>query len=148
MLLFLQKHTSFISILPLVALLVALLFYPDSSQVLSSVVLFFGIGTAIVFAVHGNWEKNKEGEVTRSEFIRTTILDLLGLALTMGAAMWLGRLAGGYAGQIVGIKAGQGWAMAAGIAAGMIAGFGAAFLVGKLWGMVSNRLQATPPSPF
>ena len=144
----LQKHAPTISMLLLTAFLTALLFYPASSQALSTVILVFGVGTAIAFIIQGNLEKHKKGELTRSEFIRNTFLDLLGLALTMGAAMWLGRLAGGYTGQNVGIKAGQGWGMAAGIAAGMIAGFGAAFLVGKIWGVVSNRLQASPPSPF
>ena len=144
----LQKRAPTISILLLVTLLAALLFYPASSQALATIVLVFGIGTAIVLTIYGNLERHKKGDLTLSEFSRNTFLDLLGLALTMGAAMWLGRLAGGFAGQAVGIKARQGWGMAAGIAAGMIAGFGAAFLVGKFWGKVSSRIQATRPSHF
>jgi hypothetical protein len=143
-----QKYTLTIPIMLLVTLLVALLIYPASSQALATIVLVFGIGTAIAFTINSNLEKHKKAELTRSEFIRNTFLDLLGLALTMGAAMWLGRLAGGYAGQSVSIKVGQGWGMAAGIAAGMVVGFGAAFLVGKIWGKISSRLQATQPSLF
>ena len=112
----LQKHTPTISILLLVALLVALLFYPDSSRGLSMGILIFSIGTAIIFIVHRNWQEHKEDEFSRSAFFRNTALDLVGLALTMGAAIWLGRLAGGYA--------------------GMGAGFIGAWSIGRVWGMV------------
>jgi len=129
----LQKHAPTISILLLVALLTALFFYPPSSRVLSSIIIVFGIGTAIIFTVYGNWEKHKQGELTRPEFFRNTIIDLLGLALTMGAAMWLGRLAGSYAG--------ISWDIIAGIIAGMAVGFLVAFLVQKVWGKVAEPVK-------
>lgn len=136
----LQKHAPTISILLLIALLAALFFYPASSSVVSTVVIIFGIGTAIAFVIHGNWvlrqaqKPHKEGGLTNPEFIRNTITDLLGLALTMGTAMWLGRLAGSYAGQT--------WGMLAGIVAGIGVGFGAALLVQKVWGKVAEPLKA------
>ena len=130
----LQKHAPTISILLLVALLVALLFYPASSGILSTAMIVFGIGTAIAFVIHGNWQKHKTGELSKTEFFRNTALDLLGLALTMGAAMWLGRLAGNYAG--------TSWGMLAGIIAGMAVGFGIAFLAQKVWGKVAEPLKA------
>ncbi len=148
----LQKHAPTISILLLIALLVALLFYPDSSRALSMGILTFSIGTAIVFIIHRNWQKHnpstgsgqEHSEKTHSEFLRNTALDLIGLALTMGAAIWLGRLAGGYAGMAGGSRAGQHfdyaqyrlWGMLAGILAGMTAGFFAAWSVGRVWEMV------------
>ncbi len=140
----LQKHAPTISILLLVALLVALLFYPDSSRTLSMGILIFSIGTAIIFIIHRNWQKHnpstgtgqEHSENTLSEFLRNTFLDLIGLALTMGAAIWLGRLAGGYAGLAVGSRAGQLWGMLAGILVGMGAGFIGAWSVGRVWGMV------------
>ena len=132
----LQKHAPTISILLLIALLTALFFYPSSSQILSIIVIVFGIGTAVAFTVHGNWEKKKSDELTNSEFLRNTALDLLGL----GAAMWLGRLAGGYAG--------QNWGMLAGILAGVIVGFISAFLVQRIWGKLSQSLiEGTVNSP-
>jgi len=96
-----QKHTPAISTLLLIALLAVLFFYPASSRVLSIVIIVFGISMAIVFTMRGNLESHKNGEITRQEFFRNTALDLLGLGLTMGAAMWLGRLAGGKARQVV-----------------------------------------------
>ena len=130
-----QKYTLTIPIMLLVTLLVALLIYPASSQALATIVLVFGIGTAIAFTINSNLEKHKKAELTRSEFIRNTFLDLLGLALIMLSAMWLGRMAGGYAGET--------WGMIAGIVAGIVAGFGAALVVGKLWSRVSERLRVS-----
>jgi len=138
----LQKHAPTISILLLVVLLIALFFFPPSSRVLSTIIIVFGIGTAIIFTVHGNWQEHnpstssgqEKGKTTCSEFIRNTIIDLLGLALTMGAAMWLGRLAGSYAG--------ISWGMLVGIIAGMAVGFGVAFLVQKVWGKVAEPVKA------
>lgn len=131
----LQKYAPAISILLLAALVVALFFSPPSARLLSTIIIVFGIGTAILFTIHKNWEKHKENELTRPEFIRNTIIDLFGLALVMLSAMWLGRMAGGYAG--------QNWGMFSGIVVGMIAGFGTALVVGKVWGRVGDRLRAT-----
>ena len=62
--------------------------------------------------------------------LRNTSLDLLGLALTMGAAIYFGRLAGGYFGLRSGI-----WV---GLLAGFMGGFGAAWAVRSVWGRVSG----------
>ena len=126
----LQKYAPTISILLLVDLLTALFFYPLSSRVLSTIIIAFGVGTAIIFTVHGNWQEHnpltssgqEKGNTTRPQFIRNTLIDLLGLALVMGVAMWLGRLAG--------------------IIAGMAVGFGVAFLVQKVWGKVAEPVKA------
>ena len=135
MLKLLQKYAPIISISLLVILLVGLLFSPTPSRLLSTIMLAFGIGTAILFTIHGNWEAKKNNELTNAQFAQNTAIDLLGLALIMLSAMWLGRMAGGYAG--------QNWGMFAGIFVGVIAGFGAALVVGNLWGRVSNSLRVT-----
>ncbi len=145
----LQKHAPAISILLLLALLVTLFFYPPSSHALSSIIIVFGVGTAIIFTVHGNLEPHKEGKTTRPEFIRNTIIDLLGLALVMGAAMFFGstsarlsiELVGGYAGNAWGITSTPLSTSLAGIIAGMAVGFGVAFLVQKVWGKVAEPLK-------
>ncbi len=129
----LQKHAPIISISLLVILLVGLFFSPAPSRLLSAITLVFGIGTAILFTIHGNWETKKNDELTNAQFSQNTFIDLLGLALIMFSAMWLGRMAGGYAGQNLG--------MVAGIIAGMAVGFGAALVVGKVWGRVADRLR-------
>ena len=86
----LQKYAPVISILLLAALVVALFFSPPSARLLSTIIFVFGIGTAILFTVHTNWvlrqaqEPHKEDGLTNAEFVRNTIIDLLGLALVMG----------------------------------------------------------------
>ncbi|MGP8330231.1 MAG: hypothetical protein ACT6FF_07935 [Methanosarcinaceae archaeon] len=129
-----QKYAPTISILLLFVLIVALFFSPPSARLLSTIIIVFGIGTAILFTVHNNWEKHKEGELTRPEFIRNTIIDLLGLALIMGGAVWLGRLTG--------IYIGLAWGNVAGIIVAMAVGFIVAFLVGKVWGKVAEPVKA------
>jgi len=129
----LQKYVPIISISLLIILLVTLIFQQSSAQTLSTIIIVFGLGTAILFTIKGNWETKQNDELTTAQFSRNTAVDLLGLALIMLAAMWLGRMAGGSAGEI--------WGMVAGIVAGMAVGFGAALVVGKVWGKVSERLR-------
>lgn len=131
----LQKYVPAISISLFAILLTTLIFYQDSSQVLSVIIIVFGIGTAILFTIHSNRETKQNDELTTTQFVRNSAVDLLGLALIMLSAMWLGRMAGGYAG--------QNWGMIAGIIAGIAVGFGAALVVGKVWGKVSERLRVT-----
>ena len=131
----LQTYAPAISLLLLVALIVALFFSPPSARLLSTIILVFGISTAILFTIHNNWKQHKEGELTRPEFIRNTIIDLLGLALIMGSAVWLGRLAGTYIGLA--------WGNVAGIVVAMAVGFIAAFFVGKIWGKVTEPMKAS-----
>ena len=135
MLKMLQKYAPIISISLLIILLVGLFFSPTPSGLLSTIMLVFGIGTAILFIIHGNWETKRNDEFTNVQFVRNTVIDLLGLALIMLSAMWLGRMAGGYVG--------HNWGMFAGIVVGMVAGFGTALVVGKVWGRVGDRLRAT-----
>ena len=132
---FLELHSRAISILLLIALLItALLFAPDSAQILSTVIIIFGIGTAILFTIKTNQEKRESDKLTRNEFLKNTFLDLLGIALVMGLAIFFGRVAGSYAG--------QNWGVFAGIFAGMAVGFGVGFFAQKGWGKVAETLKA------
>jgi hypothetical protein len=144
MLKLLQKYALIISVALLVVLLVTLVFYPDTSQILSVALLVFGLGAAILFTIHRNWETKRDNELTNAQFARNTFLDLLGLALTMGAAIWLGRMAGGYAGQAVGITSTALSARVAGILAAMLAGFAGALVAGRVWGRISEPLRSEP----
>ncbi|MBT3322326.1 MAG: hypothetical protein HN392_08590 [Anaerolineae bacterium] len=130
----LQKYAPTISILLLIVFLTALFFYPSSTRMLSGIVIIFGIGTAIIFTIHGNWQSHKREEITRTEFLRNTFIDLLGLMLVMGLAIFLGRLVGAYAG--------ASWGIFAGIIVGMAVGFGVAFLIQKIWGKITIPLKA------
>ena len=130
----LQKHAPTISILLLLALIVALFFSPPSVRMISSIVIIFGIGTAIIFTVQNNWQEHIEGQITLTEFLRNTFIDLLGLTLVMGLAIFFGRLAGDYVGTNLGVFMG--------IIAGMAVAFGVAFGFRTLWGKVAEPLMA------
>ena len=130
-----QKLASIIVFLLFAAFLITLLFYPSLSIALSLAIIIFTIGTAIFFTTNNNWKDKKRGELTNSEFARNTAFDLIGLALTMGAAIWLGRLAGNYVWQI--------WGMIAGIFAAMAVGLVVAFIVGRIWGLLSQPLRVS-----
>ncbi len=146
-----QKYAYLISILLLIILLIALLFYPTSSLILSTTIITFSIGTAIIFTIHRNWGAKKSNKLSNAQFARNTFIDLLGLALKLRAVIWLGHVdklsvnsAGGYAGQAVGMEAGQIWGIIAGIVTGMLAGFAGALLAGRVWGRVSSPLRSMP----
>ena len=134
-----QKYAPIISILLLLALIAALFFSPPSARLLSPVIIVFGLGTAILFTVHTNWvlrqaqEPHNEDGLTNAEFVRNTIIDLLGLALVMGAAVWFGRLTGFYVGGALGNLAG--------IIVAMVVGAVVAFMVKKLWGEVAEPMK-------
>ena len=51
----LKKYAPAISILLLAALIVALFFSPPSARLLSTIIIVFGIGMAILFTIHANW---------------------------------------------------------------------------------------------
>ena len=129
----LQKHAPTISILLLVALIIALFIHPPTVRLLSTIIIVFGISSAILFTIYTNWENHQNGEITRPEFMRNTIIDLLGLALVMGAAVWFGRLTGFYVGWILGNLAG--------IIVAMIVGAAIAFVVQKVWGKVAEPMK-------
>lgn len=140
---FLRKNTTIIFILLFIVLLIVLLFSPASSSPFSIALITFGIGTAITFTVHGNWEEHKQGDLTQRASFRNTILDLLGLAITMGAAIWLGKLAGSYIRQSVENNM---WGMIVGITTALVVGFVAGWFVQRLWGILTNRWRVASPS--
>ena len=137
-----QKHAPTISILLLLGLIVALFIHPPTVRLLSSIIIVFGIGTAILFTIHANWQKHKENKLTRPEFMRNTIIDLLGLALVMGAAVWFGTSTALSINSLTGFYVGGIWGNVAGIIVAMVVGAAVAFVVGKVWGKVAEPMKA------
>ena len=110
----------------LVALLVSMFFWPNITPWISIIMLVASIGTAFFIIVQKHWKSYQQAECTREKMIRTLTFDLLGLVLTIAAAMYIGRLAGGY----FGLRAGF-WF---GLLAGFIGGFMAAWTIRLAWG--------------
>jgi hypothetical protein len=87
---------------------------------------------AILISTQKHLQSYQRAECTREKMTRNMVIDLFGLLLTMGAAMYTGRLAGGY----FGIRAGF-WV---GLLAGFVGGFLAAWLVRSAWGKLVSVL--------
>ena len=126
------KHVKFfrtlIAIVLTLALLATFLFLPVFMQLVSVLMLLVSIGMTISFTAQKHWQSYQQAECTREKMIRNLALDILGMFLTLGAAMYAGRLAGTYFGLRVGF-----WL---GILAGFIGGFLAAWAVRSVWGRI------------
>jgi len=85
----------------------------------------------IYLAAQKHWQRFNQAECTREKMIRNLALDIIGLLLTLSAAMYVGRLAGGY----FGLRAGF-WF---GLMAGFLGGFVAAWAVRSVWGRFTSR---------
>lgn len=121
-----------ISAFLLSALLASMFFWPHLTPWLSLALLLVGLGMPIFFAVQKHWQKFNQAECTREKMVRNLGFDLLGLLLTMGVAMYAGRLAGGY----LGLHAGF-WI---GLLAGFLGGFLGAWMARSVWGKLVSVL--------
>lgn len=128
----LKKPRTLIAVFLTLILVISVLFFPVLAQVASIVVLVISISMAISLIIRKHWESYQQAECTREKMTRNLILDLFGLLFTMGAAIYIGRLAGGY----FGFRAGF-WV---GLLAGFVGGFLAAWLVRSAWGKLVSVL--------
>jgi hypothetical protein len=129
----LTKSWPYIFIALFLILFQSFVYYPNISLGLSSILLVSGLGMAVFFTVQKHAPQYKQGQITRLKFTRNILLDLLGLLLTIGAASYLGAMAGRWA---------SNYGLWTGLAAGMIIGFAGAFWVRLLWGKVMRVAQA------
>jgi hypothetical protein len=128
----LQKSWPFISITLLIALIVSLFTYPSLSSWLSVIMLISSLGMAIFFITQKHLPPYKQGQLTRIKFTRNILLDLLGLLLTIGAASYLGGMAGRWA---------SNYGLWTGFAVGMVVGFAGALGVRSAWGRMVKAVQ-------
>lgn len=123
-----------IPLLLLLALLASMFFWPNVAPLISIALLVISIGMTLFLTAQKHWQTYRKAEYTREKALRNLILDLLGLLLTMGTAIYVGGLAGGYFGVRTGL-----WF---GLLAGFAGGFLAAWLVRSTWGkLVIARIQ-------
>jgi hypothetical protein len=123
---YLENKRVFFIILFIIASLGILLTWSIFSRPISIIILLTSISTTIAFTVRKHWQSYQQAECTREKMTRNLILDLFGLLFTMGAAMYIGRLAGAYFGIHNGF-----WI---GLLAGFLGGFLAAWMVRSVWG--------------
>ena len=78
-----------ILILLLFALLASVFFLPKVTPSISFALLTMSLGLSIFLVIHKHWKAYQQAECTREKTIRNLALDLLGLLITMGAAMYV-----------------------------------------------------------
>ena len=122
----LMKRRTLIAITLTLTLVISVLYFPTFAQIVSMLVLVLSVSMAIVLILRKHWGTYQQAECTREKMIRNLAFDIFGFLLTMGAAMYMGGLAGGY----VGLHAGF-WI---GLLAGFLGGFVAAWAVRSVWG--------------
>jgi len=126
MLKFLENHRTMIAVLFILILVAAFLFAPAFTQLTSLVMLLVSIGMAVALTSQKHWHSYQQAECTREKMSRNLSLDLLGLLLTMGTAIYAGRLAGDYFGNLAGL-----WI---GLISAFAGGFLAAWAIRSAWG--------------
>jgi len=122
----LKKPHTLIAIFLTATLVISVLYFPIWGQIVSVLVLLTSIGMAIALILKKHWETYQQAECTREKMIRNLAFDIFGFLLTMGAAMYIGRLTGGYFGLHNGF-----WF---GLLAGFAGGFVVAWAVRSVWG--------------
>ena len=128
-----KKFWNFLYIIFVTVFIVSLLFWPAFVGLIGRTVLIWSIATAIIVSLQNHWQTYVQAECTREKMMRTLFLDLIGLFLTMAAAIFAGGQAGGWAGMRSGLWAGLG--------AGFLVGFLAAQIVRSVWGRASGGLR-------
>ncbi|NOY98517.1 MAG: hypothetical protein GXP40_04830 [Chloroflexi bacterium] len=129
-----------ILLLFVIIMLIAQIFMPIIAQQLSLSILLIVTTIAIGQLVRQHLIAYRQGQLTREKVAHSLLFDLLGLLLTMSAAVWLGGLAGQYAAQRV--RTGF-TAIIASLLAALVVGFIAAWLVQRTWGMLAKRLTTS-----
>lgn len=122
----LKKPHTLIAISLTLTLVISVLYFPIFAQIANMLVLLISIGMAIMLIIRKHWETYQQAECTREKMIQNLAFDIIGLLLTMGAAIYVGRLTGGYVGLHNGF-----WF---GLLAGFLGGFVAAWAVRSVWG--------------
>ena len=122
----LQKQRILVSIVLVLIVIATILFSPVYLRFMSIVLLLLSISIAILYIFQKHWESYQKAECTREKMVHNLALDILGLILTIGSAMYIGRLAGGY----FGLRSGF-WF---GLIVGFLGGFVAAWAVRSVWG--------------
>jgi len=101
-------------------------FLPAFAQTISITILLASISLTIFFIFRTHLQSHQQAECTREKMICNILIDLLGLGLVIGAAIYIGRLAGAYFGLQSGL-----WI---GLLSGFLGGFITAWLIKALWG--------------
>jgi hypothetical protein len=144
----LEKFWLPISIVMVLATLTFLFLFPAIAQPLMWIVIIAGIAVAVVLAVNRHYRKYLQEHYSRGKLMRNAGLDILGILLAIGCAIWLAgiiaaRVVPAATNAIESVQPGIGYL--AGIVAGLISalavGLGVGFFVRWVWGKLMARVS-------
>jgi hypothetical protein len=139
---YLEKYGWIISVVLLAALLVALFLLPGAARGLSWAAIGVSLAAVVGMTVQRRVKAFRQGGMTRGAFVRSLLVDLTGLLLTVGAGWLSARWAGGWAAQAAWERTSLPWvALLASLAAGLAAGMAGGVLVRGVWGLVMGRFR-------
>jgi tellurite resistance protein TehA-like permease len=139
-----KRAKLFLSILFLLAIIIFSLLWPQAARPLAWTVLCLGLGLAIFATVRADYQPYKQGLIPRRSFVRSLVIDLVGLLLSTLAAISAASWAGSAAARAVWEAAGLLWvALLVSLTAGLAAGLGAGALVRFLWGRLFRSKRGT-----
>lgn len=84
-----EKHWLLISMLFLLAVLASFILFHTIAQPLSWILIIAGIGIAVFFSVRRNFQSFQQGKFSRASAIRNILIEILGMLLSIAAAVWL-----------------------------------------------------------
>jgi hypothetical protein len=110
---------------------VTVLLFPSTFLAIGAVIFVFGFGATVLSICQKHRKAHLDGNLTHNELIRNSVLDTLGILLSMALAGWAGRtltqiVTAPIANEIV--------KLIAGILVGILVGIGIGLLVKKTWG--------------
>ncbi len=144
-----KKYWPVVSILLFLSIIATSVLWPQISRLLAWTVLCLGLGLAIFATVRRDYQPYKQGLIPRRAFIRTLVIDLVGLLLSTAAAITAASWAGRVTAQEVWEIAGLLWVtLLVSLVAGLAAGLGAGGLARFLWGRLfrPKRKLAVKPT--
>jgi uncharacterized membrane protein YuzA (DUF378 family) len=135
-----EKNWFIITVLFLLIIMAALLLRPSIAQTLSYVIIGLGTVMLSVFAVRKNHQYRQQGRISRMDFLRNVILEVLGIVGAVVAAAWL---AGQAMSRIIAVvyAAAESARPGSGSAAGMITGIIVALCAGMGVGLVIHWIM-------
>lgn len=140
-----EKLWPYIVIAFLIMVFVSLFLSPTITQPLVWILIIIGTGMAIVFAVRRSIQAYRQKRIDRPTLMRSISLDILGILITIIAAVLIAGKAGQYLGQAVGMAAesvrpGMGALVGilVGLLTGVVVGLVIAVLVQRIFGFLAK----------
>jgi hypothetical protein len=129
---FLESRWTLISILLLLALLVALLAAPSMAGTLTITALLVSLGMAIVVIVRRQLKSYRSGKINLAEMLRNIFVEIFGLLFTIALAFSIVRRLI----EIMNLSSGL-WEMGIAIALSLLIGLVIGWLVKVTWGRLT-----------